>query len=377
MGEIGTETVSATQARRFLIQAFGLNGFQTLPDVDTAVQTLGFVQEDSINVCGRMHDLILGSRVRGYTRADLSRYLYESSPRTAFEYYLPNLCVLQLTDYPYFAGRMRERRENPGRYGVLSPDEEKAAAVLFAAIDARGTLFLRDAKALGDAHGHTVSGWGTRTRLLSFVADKLFWQGRLGIAKRDGFLRAFDRIERLLPAGVLRAPAPSASDSARYLLRKQLRARRLFRLCDADRLQLGHETVRVSVESDPRPWHVFAADLPDLLAPPPPQPECLHLLAPLDPLIYDRARTRLLWGFDYTWEVYVPQAKRNWGYFVLPRLCGDRLVGRVEPRICGKTGVVDVVSLAWEPGFDPGATGTAVRERLAALGAALVAAPKN
>ena len=76
-------------------------------------------------------------------------------------------------------------------------------------------------------------------------------------------------------------------------------------------------------------------------------------LAPLDPFVWDRDFLRSLHDFDYVWEVYVPEKKRRWGYYVLPILFGDRLVGRIEPRIDRKSGALRVLGLWWEPGFDP------------------------
>ena len=202
---------------------------------------------------------------------------------------------------------------------------------------------------------------------MSFVADKLFLHGRLGIARRVGFLRAFDRIERLLPADVLASAAPDAGAVAGYLLRKRLRARRLFRLRPADKAMLApDEVVAVSIENDARPWYVFAADA-EALARNEPVPEMLHLLAPLDPLVYDRDRTRLLWDFDYSWEIYTPAAKRRFGYYVLPMLLGDRLVGRIEPRVDRATGAVSVVSRHDEAGFDGILIRAALDERVANL----------
>ena len=76
-------------------------------------------------------------------------------------------------------------------------------------------------------------------------------------------------------------------------------------------------------------------------------------IAPLDPLAWDRDLLLRLWGFDYRWEVYVPAAKRRWGYYVLPLLYGDRFVGRIEPRIDRRSGTLRVLGLWWEVGFDP------------------------
>jgi len=80
------------------------------------------------------------------------------------------------------------------------------------------------------------------------------------------------------------------------------------------------------------------------------------LLAPLDPFVWDRDFLRSLYAFDYVWEVYVPEKKRRWGYYVLPILFGDRLVGRIEPRLDRKSGALRILGLWWEAGFDPLAT---------------------
>jgi uncharacterized protein YcaQ len=84
-----------------------------------------------------------------------------------------------------------------------------------------------------------------------------------------------------------------------------------------------------------------------------PPEAAVAFLAPLDPLAWDRDLLRSLWDFDYVWEVYVPARKRRWGYYVLPLLFGDRLVGRIEPRMERKTGVLQILGLWWEDGFDP------------------------
>ena len=92
-------------------------------------------------------------------------------------------------------------------------------------------------------------------------------------------------------------------------------------------------------------------------------------LAPLDPLAWDRALLRSLYGFDYIWEVYVPAVKRRWGYYVLPIHFGDRFVGRIEPRIDRKAGVLRIVGLWWEDDFDPLATEGFIEAFAAALDA--------
>jgi uncharacterized protein YcaQ len=345
-------TVSPDAARRFLVRAFALDGFQTLPDVPAALDRLEFVQEDSINVCGRIHDLILWARVRDYAPADLSAALYDA-PRRAFEYYFPNLCALPIRDFPHFAPAMRRYRGKYTRWGQITDEERPVVVAIEEILDgAQGPLRTRES---GAAHGHTTSGWGTRTRLMAHVADKLWLHGRLGIARRENFERSFDRIERLFPPEVLEAALPDEDEERRYLARKRLRAKRLFRAKREDAATLGKGALRtVRIAGVKRPWQVLAEDADTLARAGNDAPisDTVHLLAPLDPLVYDRERNRDLWDFDYTWEVYTPAAKRRWGYYVLPVLRGDRLVGRVDPKIDRRTGTLILHSLTLEPGVD-------------------------
>jgi uncharacterized protein YcaQ len=353
--------VSAPAARRFLVRAFALDGFQTLPGVAAALERLEFVQEDSINVCGRIHDLVLWPRVAGYAPSLLHDALYEA-PRQAFEYYFPNLCALPIADYPHFVRSMRTRRAAPGRWHGLMPEEEPIAELLLAQMDADGPLRSRTT---GAEHGHTTSGWGTRAKLASHVLEKLWLHGRLTVARRDNFERWFDRTERLLPE-VADVEPPHEAEEAAYRMRKRLRARRLFRKKKEMVDLLGKEAfVTVHVEGDARPWFALAEDAEVLAtAEAASAGETAHLLAPLDPLVYDRERTRNLFGFEYTWEVYTPAAKRRWGYYVLPILMGDRLVGRVDPKIDRRARTLTLHSLRLEPGIDPGPVAVPLAARL-------------
>ena len=129
----------------------------------------------------------------------------------------------------------------------------------------------------------------------------------------------------------------------------------------ADLLASG-AIVPVEVEGVRGTRYVVSSDLDDLAAaereveagrPPGDVAPGVAFLAPLDPLVWDRDLLRRLWGFDYVWEVYVPERKRRWGYYVLPVLYGDRLVGRIEPRLDRTTGTLRILGMWWEEGFDP------------------------
>lgn len=364
-----TISVSQAAARRFLLQAFRLEQWQPLPDVSHALDALEFVQMDSINVCGRMHDLILWARVREYCPAWLDDLLY-TTPRGAFEYPFPNLCALPLRDYPYFVRAMRARAAVPGRWGALTAEELPVAERLLARITAEGPLRTRDA---GAEDGHTVSGWGTRRKLASHVLEKLWLQGRLAVHHRENFERWFDLAEHTLPPELLAlhvdgAALPGEAGERAHRARKRLRVRRLFRPRAEDVRALGADALtQVTLEGSPRPWYVLAEDLPALVESEggvPPEPADVHLLAPLDPLVYDRERTRALFGFEYVWEVYTPAAKRRWGYYVLPILWGDRLAGRLDPWVDRRSGTLQIHSLQLEPWVDPAAIAAPLAGRI-------------
>ena len=333
------------------MEQFALDGWQTLPDVASAVERLEFAQEDSINVCGRIHDLILWARVAGYAPSLLHDALYQS-PRQVFEYYFPNLVVLPLADYPYFVRAMQRRAATPGRWHGLQDDEHAVAERVLAHMDTHGPLRTR---AAAGEDGHTMSGWGTRTTVAARVITKLWLHGRLTVARRENFERWFDRTERLLPH-VAALPLPTEADEQAHLLRKRKRSQRLFRLRKGDTDTLGADAfVPLKIEGVARQWWILREDLPALhAAHDGTASDTLHLLAPLDPLVYDRGRNRDVWDFDYTWEVYTPAAKRKWGYYVLPILHGDRLVGRVDPKIDRKTGLLTLHSLTLENPGDAG-----------------------
>lgn len=361
--------ISATAARRFLVGAFGLRRPHALPDVAAALDLLEFIQMDSINVCGRIHDLILWSRVPGYHPSGLDTLLY-GQPRQAFEYYFPNLSVLPLRDYPYFACAMKARAQTPGRWQGLLPDEVPIAERLLSRMKDEGPLRTR---ASGAQDGYTTSGWGTRTTVAAQVIEKLWLHGQLTVAQRSNFERSFDLTERVFPEAARYhsddAVLPGEADERVYKIRKRLRARRLFRPRADEVRTLGPEAfVPVRLANTPRLWYVLAEDAPVLA-----QAESLavendvNLLAPLDPLIYDRERTRNVFDFDYTWEVYTPVAKRRWGYYVLPVLWGDRLAGRVDPKIDRKTKILTLVSLQLEPWVDARQIVPALASRLVAF----------
>lgn len=332
--------ITHVQARRFMLQRLGLE--QPHPDLATALESMGFVQMDPINVCGRMHDLILRNRVAGYREGDLVRHVHpgNGTRRTAFEHYVPGrgiLVVFPMSCWPLIDAVTRARRS--GRSAAwprrpLDRAEERLADRILAELRERGPLTSDDFAYAGRA----MTAWGTPGRLVKHVLEAMFHRGDVLIAGRRHFRRVYDLPERVIPDAARAAPHPDSAEILRQLGLLALRQRRLVRLPRVMRESVADAVVDVRLDSGgllqvlredaeilERAIPARDADEPHWTEP--------RLLAPLDPLIYDRGVTRRVWDFDYTWEVYTPPAKRVRGYYALPVLSRGAIVGHVEPRV--------------------------------------------
>lgn len=348
--------LSRSAARRFAHIAVGLDAPHA--GIGAALAHHGYIQIDPINVAGRMHDLILRNRVAGYREGDLMRFLHgvEGTPplgraeRSAFEHHVPGTGILvafPLEAWPHLLGEMHRRSRRAGPWsGKLTPREKELAETLLAEITARGPLGSEDF----DDERRARRVWGA-AKLAKATLQKLFFHGRLLIAQRANNRRRYDLPERVLPPSILAQPEPPAAETARWLALLKLRQRRLCAL-KRDELRLVADTVQpVAIEGCPL-LYCLQDDLPLLervatdaaAGEPAPVPTITRLLAPLDPLIYDRRVTLALWDFDYTWEVYTPPAKRVRGYYALPVLSGLELVGHVDPKADREAGRLRVVS---------------------------------
>lgn len=346
--------LSVAHARRFHRRALLLDA--PAPDVAAALAHHGYVQIDPINVCGRMHDLILRNRVAGYREGALFRHLHGDdgalapAARVAFEQHLPRpgiLAALPLDAWPYLVAAMRRRSGRDDAWsGRLARDERAVAGEVLAEIEEHGA---RSAEDFDDDRAAKHAVWGSAT-LVKATMQKLFFHGRLLIARRGtGNRRVYDLPERVLPAAVLSAPAPSEAECARWTVLLKLRQRRLVALT-RNELPLVADAVRaLSIEG--QTLHCLRDDLPLLDAcAEGASPAAAKLIAPLDPLVYDRKVTAALWGFSYTWEVYTPPAKRVRGYYALPVLAGAELVGHVDPKLDRAAGRLRVMGRAVKRG---------------------------
>ena len=369
-----TQLISLAVARRFLAIRHLLAPPRSLPatpeSVLVVVDRLGSLQFDPLDVAGRNHDLILQARVAGYRRDLTDELLY--GRRLLFEAYNKALNLLPTRELPYY--RITWQNGADGRAGELVREQAALAEKVLAAITAEGPKCSSDFE-----REAAIDWWWGPTSAARAVLDALGVCGRLSLARRDGNRRYYDLTERLFPADVLETRIPER-EQLRHKLLSRYRGHGLLGSqgsgelwpgtgTAADRATLRRELldrgeiVAVAVEGMRGERFMVGDELP-LLAQAEREageaaggdageaPGC-SFIAPLDPLLWDRGALGPLYDFDYRWEVYTPAAKRRWGYYVLPILFGDRLVGRIEPRIDRAAKAVRILGLTWEPGFDP------------------------
>jgi uncharacterized protein YcaQ len=394
--------ISADHARRFLVRRHLLDPPRSLParpaSVLQVVARLGSLQFDPLEVPGaRSHDLVLHARIAAYQRAWCDRWLY-GPPRTRrlIELYNKSLNILPIGELPHYRVAW-ERSVNQYRDGILREQAAVAEAIV-ERIRADGPLTTGAFR----EHNHAVDWWWAPTSAARAVMEALFVSGRLGIARRDGSRRYYDLIERLVPPNLLRA-RESEADAMRHRLLSRFRGVGLLGAASQAEIILGTGTAAerarrtaelveagilapVQVDGLRASRYLLTAERPllDATRRPGRRPPAVSFLAPLDPLVWDRRLLRDLWGFDYVWEVYVPESKRRWGYYVLPILFGDRFVGRIEPRMERAKRSVRIAGIWFQEGFEPmeephfvPALADAVDAYLAFVGARTVEWPRS
>jgi hypothetical protein len=371
--------VTAEAARRFLVARHFLAPARSLTGLEGVLEVfrkLGSIQFDPIAVAGRNHDLVLHARVDGYEPAwcDL---LYER--REIFETTNKALSFIPASELPWY--RLNGGRKGPRFHAAALADNAAVAVRVLERIRADGPLSSADF----DRHsGQTKNWFGMPENAVRSVLEAYTVTGAIGLARRDGNLRYYDLLERLLPADLLAQEVPER-EQLRHKLLSRYRAHGLLgpggaggtfaRIANPpERNELRTELVElgalVPVELEGvRGKRLVIADELALIEAPPEPTASVAFVAPFDSLLWDTGLLASLFGFDYVWEGFFKPEKRRWGYYVLPIVFGDRFVGRIEPRIDREGGRVEVLGVWWEDGFAPGRAGgfvDAMRDALSA-----------
>ena len=300
-----------------------------------AIAHLGYVQIDTINVIERCHHHILWSRIPAYRRSDLA--VVQSTDKSVFEYWTHALSYVPTADLPFFVPAMKDYRDTPSRwFGSITPDEVRK---MTKRLKTEGPLSIRD---IGDDElVDKTHLWGSR-KPSKRVLEMMFFQGLVTVSARQGMLKTYDLMTRHFGWTALPKPATERQVIA-YKLDRALRSQGVVSLDSICHLDAPSKAaVRELIESRVRrkllvPLTLAGAQkvahwaTPATLDAPASEPPTLvHILSPFDPLIIQRKRLKLFFGYDHLFEAYIPAAKRQLGYFALPVLMGDRIVAALD-----------------------------------------------
>lgn len=376
--------ITAPQAARLFLSAQGLlddpSRKATKGALKAALETLGFVQVDTINVLARAHDLILRTRLEGYEPAQLQGLIEHD--KLLFEGFTHDASFIPLSWYAHWKPRFRRDEARMKAHAwwqhhFRGTDGEDVVKTVRKRITDEGPLMSKDFE-----HPEKRGpwwGWKPQKAALDF----LWRSGDLAVPRRVNFHKVYDLAARVHPehhaaaepdraahiAWACSEAAPrlvvfTPKELAEFFASIEIAEAKAW--CEAEAKAGGIVPVSVEDALGDKPQAAFAvADWEARLKAAPEAPDGLRLLAPFDPVIRDRARCLRRFGFDYRFEAFVPEPKREYGYFVLPILEGERFIGRLDAKTHRDQGLLEVRGLWWEKGIKP------TKARVAALDEAL------
>jgi hypothetical protein len=321
-----------------------------------AIDHLGYVQIDTINIIERAHHLALNARVSGYRQQHLHQL--QKDDRKIFEYWAHAASYLPIKDYRYYISHMQGRRSKyisswiKGKKHIIDRVKKRVAE--------EGPLSGGDFEGRNKRKG---VWWDWKPEKMAL--EVLFLRGELMVSERRNFQRIYDLTERVLPPG-LDISLPGEREEKHFFIKRALGSMGPASEGDIDKymhvtgrlskwlkeLEESGEIVQISIEGLPKKYYILKEDLAGIDD----TSECakhqVHLLSPFDNLIILRNRTREIFDFEYTLECYVPAAKRKYGYFSLPILWNGELVGRLDPKADRKNKLLIVSSLHIEKKID-------------------------
>ena len=367
-------TISKQQATQFILTKQGLIGsyrFAGKAGAYDYVRQAGCIQFDPVDVCGKNAELTLQSRVKGFKKSMLRELLYED--RKLVDYVDKELSIWSVEDWPYFAP-FRERSRNMGdTFEGLQELKEEAVAY----IRENGPVCSDTLPIEGEIYWHSSmhwsGNWHKKSPAARSVLEQLYTEGELIIHHKNGSRKYYDLAERYISTAIMRADNPCTDELSLITWRVLRRIGAVGLLWDksstaflgidmkADlrkkvlsELSADNKIKSVVVEGIKTPFYYRSEDeslMQDILIGKADLKPRMSFIAPLDPLLWDKALILALWDFKYSWEIYTPAAKRKYGYYVLPIVYGDRFVGRIEAVPDRNDGILHVKGLWWEQGI--------------------------
>ena len=365
-------TITKRQATRFILAKQGLIGSYRFIGKEGAYEYIrwaGCIQFDPVDVCGKNAELTLQSRVKGFKKAMLSELLYKD--RKLVDYADKELSIWPVEDWPYFSSYRDRSLQMSATFEGLQELKEKAIAY----IKENGPVCSDTLPIEGEIYWHSTmhwsGNWQKKSQAARSVLEQLYTDGELIIHHKNGSRKYYDLAEKYIPSSILKAENPCKSELDFLSWRVLRRIGAVGLLWDKNSpaflgIELKADTRKavfaslaadkrilpVMVEGIKAPFYYLAEDealMRDILEERANLKLRMSFIAPLDPLLWDKALILSLWDFRYSWEIYTPADKRKYGYYTLPIIYGDRFVGRIEAVPNRKEGVLYVKGLWWEP----------------------------
>lgn len=366
-------TITKRQATRFILAKQGLIGSYRFIGKEGAyeyIRRAGCIQFDPVDVCGKNAELTLQSRVKGFKKAMLSELLYKD--RKLVDYADKELSIWPVEDWPYFSSYRDRSLQMSATFEGLQELKEKAIAY----IKENGPVCSDTLPIEGEIYWHSTmhwsGNWQKKSQAARSVLEQLYTDGELIIHHKNGSRKYYDLAEKYIPSSILKAENPCKSELDFLSWRVLRRIGAVGLLWDKNspaflgielkadtrktvlaKLASDKKILPVMVEGIKAPFYYLAEDealMRDILEERANLKVRMSFIAPLDPLLWDKALILSLWDFRYSWEIYTPADKRKYGYYTLPIIYGDRFVGRIEAVPNRKEGVLYVKGLWWEPG---------------------------
>ncbi|MBL7883276.1 MAG: YcaQ family DNA glycosylase, partial [Bacteroidia bacterium] len=353
-------SISKKEAQQLVLKAQGLiksNFGKSKQGALNAIEQLGYIQIDTLSVVTRAHHHTLWSRVNNYNESDLHQLLEKD--KSIFEYWSHAASYLPMSSYKFSLIQKNEYVKGKSHW---FEQDVKIKKYVLDKIKQEGPLQSKDFEHVRNVPANWYE-WKPAKKAL----EQLFMEGKLMVAKRQGFQKVYDLTERVLPSKT-DVKMPSIGEYAEFLIQSAIQSNGIVTEKEITYLRKGLKTpvqkalkkmleqkeiLTVQVEFNTEPYY-STSKLIDKLKLNVKQKE-LHLLSPFDNSIIQRKRLQNIFDFDYTIECYVPEEKRKYGYFCLPILYGTEFIGRLDPKADRKSKTFYVKSMYFEKGFQPDA----------------------
>ena len=366
-------TISIQQARQFILAKQGLIGTYRFAGKDGAyryVRQAGCIQYDPVDVCGKNAELTLQSRVKGFRKSMLEELLY--SDRKLVDYADKELSIWPAEDWPYFSFYRKRSLELGVTFDGIAELKERAKSY----IRKNGPVCSDELPIEGEIFWHSSmhwsGNWHKKSPAARSVLEQLYTDGELVIHHKKGSRKYYDLAKRHIPKSILEAENPCKDEeefdtwrvlrrigavgllwdkSSTAYLGIDLKAEKRKQVLEE--LTASGKIMPVTVEGMKPLFYCLSSDealLRSVLDGSVDLKPRMAFIAPLDPLMWDKALIRELWDYTYSWEIYTPADKRKYGYYTLPILYGDSFVGRIEAIPDRKNGILKVSGIWWERG---------------------------